>query len=274
MQGIKLTIITINLNNLIGLKSTFDSVKKLPENTEWIVIDGCSVDGSKEFIENNSLVNFYISEKDTGIYNAMNKGVTYSSGDWIIFMNSGDEFTFNSINDILYRIENMDDDYDLFYGQNFSKKNEILIDKVISKNWNWSLYALYKGCLPHQSTVTRRNLLIKFPFHEQYKVASTRIFFIETIVVNKIKYLYIPVPYSICDIEGVSNFNRELLMFELSDYIKHVFGNSFLMDCKYFDDLERVVNNRTLFELIKKTSNRPRIKMVIDNLASIILKII
>lgn len=73
----KLSIITINFNNLEGLKKTFKSVvNQTFDDYEWIIIDGSSTDGSKEFIEaNQEKFSYWISEPDRSVYHAMNKGI-------------------------------------------------------------------------------------------------------------------------------------------------------------------------------------------------------
>jgi glycosyltransferase involved in cell wall biosynthesis len=88
----KLSIITINYNNSIGLKKTIESVvSQSCSEFEFIVIDGGSQDVSKEIIElHQSKINYWVSEKDKGIYHAMNKGIRASSGEYILFLNSGD----------------------------------------------------------------------------------------------------------------------------------------------------------------------------------------
>ena len=90
----KLSIITINKNNCEGLQRTIDSVlSQTWHDFEWIVIDGDSTDGSKELIEKyQKHFTYWCSEPDKGIYNAMNKGITASKGEYLIFMNSGDCF--------------------------------------------------------------------------------------------------------------------------------------------------------------------------------------
>ena len=82
------SIITICWNNLTELKKTFQSVDlQSCKDFEWIVIDGNSKDGTKEWLEKNTLAN-WISEPDGGIYDAMNKGIDKASGEYLIFMNS------------------------------------------------------------------------------------------------------------------------------------------------------------------------------------------
>ena len=93
-KPMKLSIITINYNNLEGLKRTYESVvSQTCQDFEWIIIDGGSTDGSKEFIEEHrDKFAYWCSEPDKGIYNAMNKGISKAKGEYLNFMNSGDEY--------------------------------------------------------------------------------------------------------------------------------------------------------------------------------------
>lgn len=94
----KVTIITVNYNNLEGLKRTIPSVlSQTFHDYEYIVIDGGSTDGSKEYIESQQQgLTYWVSERDKGIYPAMNKGIAQAHGEYCIFMNSGDHF-FSSV---------------------------------------------------------------------------------------------------------------------------------------------------------------------------------
>ena len=87
-----LSIITVNLNNCDGLQKTIDSVVgQTFTDYEWIVIDGGSMDGSRELIEQYAdCLAYWCSEPDNGIYNAMNKGISRATGEWLLFLNSGD----------------------------------------------------------------------------------------------------------------------------------------------------------------------------------------
>lgn len=104
----RLSIITINYNNLQGLCRTAESIKnQFFRDFEWIVIDGGSTDGSKDFIiecASNPVFNlsYWCSEKDNGIYNAMNKGIDQAKGEYLNFMNSGDWFSSYTVLDALF----------------------------------------------------------------------------------------------------------------------------------------------------------------------------
>ena len=88
----KLSIITINFNNRNGLEKTIESVtSQTCKDFEWIIIDGGSTDGSRELVEKKQkYITYWCSEPDSGIYNAMNKGIKKAKGDYCFFLNSGD----------------------------------------------------------------------------------------------------------------------------------------------------------------------------------------
>ena len=90
----KISVITINYNNKEGLEKTIESVvNQSLQDFEYIVIDGNSTDGSQEILEKyTAKISHAVSEPDTGIYNAMNKGIKAATGEYILFLNSGDEF--------------------------------------------------------------------------------------------------------------------------------------------------------------------------------------
>jgi putative colanic acid biosynthesis glycosyltransferase len=88
------SVVTVVYNDREGLAKTWESFRRQTESkVEWIVIDGGSTDGTKELIEEiKADIDFYISERDRGIYDAMNKGIVHSTGDYVVFMNAGDVF--------------------------------------------------------------------------------------------------------------------------------------------------------------------------------------
>ena len=91
-MGLLISIITINYNNKSGLSRTIESViNQTYSNIQYIIIDGASTDGSKKIIKKyEHHISYWISEPDSGIYNAMNKGVDKAVGDYLLFLNSGD----------------------------------------------------------------------------------------------------------------------------------------------------------------------------------------
>ena len=110
MSGL-LAIITINYNDLEGLKKTIDSVEpQLSEDVDWVIVDGGSLDGSVDLIrEQEKHFSFWVSEKDDGIYDAMNKGLKFCSAKYVWFINSGDYLRSGSISQVLKKLKHSQD---------------------------------------------------------------------------------------------------------------------------------------------------------------------
>ena len=111
----QLSIITINYNNGDGLQRTIESViKQNFKSYEYIVIDGGSTDKSIDVIKRNkNHINYWISEPDTGIYNAMNKGIRKATGEYLIMINSGDVLVNEDVLDTVFKKNN---NSDIIYG--------------------------------------------------------------------------------------------------------------------------------------------------------------
>lgn len=157
-----LTIITINKNNSIGLGETIRSMRQLPrESYQWVFIDSLSTDGSVQIAEEFSVPNdVTISEADSGIYNAMNKGVKHSVGKFIMFLNSGDRLASGISKLQLDTGLNVDI---ALYG--FKIRNQLRSPR--SNTWRfWSLPT------SHQAIIYSRNLLISHPYDESYRFAA------------------------------------------------------------------------------------------------------
>lgn len=112
----KFSIITVCYNCAEDLEKTINSVKEQTfNNFEYIVIDGGSKDGSVDIIKKNSkYIDYWVSEPDKGIYNAMNKGAAVAKGEYLYFLNAGDVFT--DVNVLMYIEDNIKDE-DLIYGK-------------------------------------------------------------------------------------------------------------------------------------------------------------
>jgi glycosyltransferase involved in cell wall biosynthesis len=98
------SVITINYNNLRGLKRTFESVQNQTARNriQWIVVDGNSRDGSAEFLRSHaSDIDVLVIEQDKGLYDAMNKGLERAEAPYVWFMNSGDVIYRNDVTEKL-----------------------------------------------------------------------------------------------------------------------------------------------------------------------------
>ncbi len=172
----KVSIITINYNNSEGLDKTLKSIyNQTHTNFEHIVIDGGSTDSSRAVIENyKDKIAYWVSEKDKGIYNAMNKGVLKATCDYVLFLNSGD--TFNS-NEALKNAVSYTFNTDLVsFKINFIGENST---RIVSPPKRMSFYFMHTNTLPQPSTFIKRTLFNEVGLYDEtLKVASDWKFFI------------------------------------------------------------------------------------------------
>jgi glycosyltransferase involved in cell wall biosynthesis len=199
----KVSIITINFNNVVGLKETIESVvSQTYPDIEYIVIDGGSTDGSSELIKNNIAISYSVSEKDNGIYHAQNKGIKVASGNYCLFLNSGDTLVEK------HTIENAVKsglNKDIVYGDLILKDQDGNTSKGISPDI-LNVHHFMVSTLWHPCTFIKRSLFEKYGYYkENFKITGDYEFFIRTLVKNKVSYKHIHVPVSVFDLKGVSN---------------------------------------------------------------------
>ncbi len=167
----KLSIITINLNNKAGLENTMKSVlSQTSKDYEWIVIDGGSTDGSKELIEQNAqYITYWVSEKDKGIYNAMNKGIDVARGDYLQFLNSGDYLADNNVVEEFFSMHPTED---VIYG------NAIFVNKAGEEEGRFEapnsirLSYFWNHRLNHQASFFHKRCFAMYHYNEENKIAS------------------------------------------------------------------------------------------------------
>ncbi len=211
----KLSIITINYNNRGGLQKTIDSVIcQTWRDFEWIIIDGGSADGSKELIINVSdnpkaNISYWSSEPDKGIYNAMNKGTAKANGEYILFLNSGDELYDEHVLESVFN-RNTPDFADIISGQVVKSS-----DGTILRSYNKNIYLqIYEDTLNHQGTFINRKLLIKYPYDERLKIVSDWKFWVEAVLLNDATIQVIDVTIAKQDGFGISNTNKSASVLE------------------------------------------------------------
>lgn len=213
----KLSIVTVNLNNAEGLKKTAESISvQSCRDFEWIVIDGGSKDGSVEVLADfQDIITFMVSEKDTGIYNAMNKGVRNAKGEYLLFLNSGDCLAGN---DVIGKVLHNGLDADIVYGDSYNILNGEIVKKETFDD-KLSFYFLKRFSLQHQSSFIRRSLLIDRPYDEKYRIVSDKKFFLEMALYGK-TFRHIPIIVSLYDISGISSINMSQVMEEENRLMK------------------------------------------------------
>lgn len=225
----KLSIITINYNNLKGLKNTFKSVfEQTYQDFEYIVIDGGSTDGSKELIEENAnKLTYWVSEPDKGIYNAMNKGLMMSNGEYLLFLNSGDTLFNNGI--LAKTISYFKTKADIYYGNLMFNDNNLFCPHN-----EISLSTFFYSFIPHPSSFTKRELLITLKFNEDYTIISDWIFFLTCYLKQK-KFKYLDIIVTRFEEAGLSsNFNN--IKTETDKALIEIFPNV-ILDLEYINEL-------------------------------------
>lgn len=179
---IKLSIITINYNNLEGLRKTFKSVfEQTYRDFEYIVIDGGSTDGSKELMEQYvDRLTYYVIEPDNGIYNAMNKGWKKATGKFCLFLNSGDWLYDNLV--VRKFVDKAHQNTDIIVGSTIEVdlNGKIIFER---KNFDFSLYTLSYTSFPHQASFISLKLLKELNgYDENFRVISDWLFYFRAII--------------------------------------------------------------------------------------------
>ncbi len=220
----KLSIITINRNNASGLQKTMESVfAQTSRNFEYIVIDGASTDGSNEIICQyaNMPMNHefhWISEKDSGIYNAMNKGIRMAKGEYLQFLNSGDTLASPDVTDkMLKAIENQEprtknqEKTAIFYGNMLKQMPKGLLRDRGFAGRQPTMLDFYRGTLNHSPAYIKRTLFDKYGLYdEQLRIVSDWKWYLTAIVFGQEKIAYTDIDMTIFDMTGISTINKEL----------------------------------------------------------------
>jgi glycosyltransferase involved in cell wall biosynthesis len=174
MSELFLTIITVTKNCAMTVNNTLESVRAIKRpGIEYLVIDGASVDGTLHAIHSQrELVDQLVSEPDTGIYNAMNKGVKLAKGRYVLFINGDDVLVADGFSVIMDLLTKGQDGIicatTLVDGLDAS--NEVLVAKP------WQLPFI--NSIPHPSSFVRRELLQLNPFREDLRIVSDYDFFL------------------------------------------------------------------------------------------------
>lgn len=124
-EKVKISVITVCYNAVANIDSTIQSVlNQSYNNIEYIIIDGASNDGTIDAIRGyqDDRIHF-ISEKDNGLYDAMNKGIQLANGDYIIFMNAGDLFFNNQVLEEIFGDKN-NSCYDIIFGDSVARDED------------------------------------------------------------------------------------------------------------------------------------------------------
>lgn len=219
MKEFKISIITVNLNNIVGLEKTIASVlEQTYKNFELVIIDGGSSDGSISVIEKyKEQLSFSLSEPDTGVYNAMNKGIKNASGEYLLFLNSGDYFINENI---LENVSKEIDGTDLIYGN-------IKLVEPGGKSWTGvypdklSFDHFVTGSLPHPASFIKKSLFEKEGLYdENLKICADWKFFLNAVIKHGATYKRINTTIAVFYLDGLSSGkDSELIIAQEKDQV-------------------------------------------------------
>lgn len=168
----KLTVITVVYNNARDIERTMLSVLgQTYSNIEYIVVDGASIDGTLEIIDRyKDRISKLVSEPDKGIYDAMNKGLALATGDYVLFMNSGDEiYSAQTVAQVFAAAT----DADIYYGETemINDKGESLGQRrhKTPAQFNWRSFK-YGMNVSHQAIYIKSALVE--PYDPQYQLSA------------------------------------------------------------------------------------------------------
>lgn len=239
----KLSIITINYNNVDGLRKTMESVfAQTSQEFEYIVVDGASTDGSVDVIHEFDSLNAqrsmlstftWVSEKDSGIYNAMNKGIEIAmgkrnvnefnrselvedknkgvraaKGEYVLMLNSGDYFVDEHV---VERILPELDGTDIVQGNAIIEQNgELRIHRGYGHS-DLSFIEVQHGDFPHQATFARKSVFEQYGyFDESYRLIADTVFFFTALGLGNATFKYVDVHIAYFTPGGASDTQKDL----------------------------------------------------------------
>lgn len=238
--NLKVSIITVVFNNIQGIEKTILSVLS-QKNKEWeyIVIDGNSTDGTVDIIKKYAhKIDYWISEPDKGIYEAMNKGIRKASGKYVMFLNSGDDFADD---DTVNKILNSAEDYDIVYNDlNIVMKNKSFIKKYPPK---LTFKYFTHDTISHPATLIKRELFNKIGFYDDsLKIVADWKWFLIALCKHNAKYKYTGIVAANFNFDGISSVdaNKALLISERGKVMETEFS-LFLYDYKRLQTFDNII---------------------------------
>ena len=172
-------------------------IAQISSDFEWIIIDGGSTDGSRELIEDHSkYISYFVSEPDNGIYNAMNKGIVASHGDYLQFLNSGDSlYEKDTIEKVFKNNESTAIQSD------FSPEG--ILDKL---TFTW---------IPHQASFFKSSIFKRYGlYREDQKIVSDWWFYYRSLVLGNASIESLPFNIAYYDTNGISHTHRSQAIVE------------------------------------------------------------
>ena len=264
----KYTIITINFNNSAELRQTIESVLgQTMKDFEYIVIDGGSTDGSVEVIKDYAdHIDYWVSEPDKGVYNAMNKGLGKAHGEYVNFMNSGD--TFHSP-DVLEEVDSKIGDADILFGNVCNRATGIRYGGI-KVDSEVTFLTLKKEILCHQATFYRRTIFERHPYDESLKLIADWKVNVQAIVFDNCKVKVVDTIVANYDLTGMSSTQSLLHAEERKRVMAELFPERILKDYEHL----YTEGEMPIVSLLPELKKRGRVQNIVYSFTKNILRII
>jgi glycosyltransferase involved in cell wall biosynthesis len=224
---LKLSIITINKNNAAGLEKTCLSViSQTYQDFEWVIIDGASQDNSVDIINKYShKTAYWVSEPDSGVYNAMNKGINIATGEYLLFLNSGDYLFFPwTLQEAIDEISNSE------FADVYFSDTVLNNYKVWRYPQNITLKYLIKRNINPQNCLISRELFKHRLYDESYLFLADWLFFVKEVINYNISFKHIKTNISIYDTGGISSVISKKMLAETKKIQKEAIAAAGIMN--------------------------------------------
>lgn len=202
---LKISVVTVCYNSVDTIEETMLSVlNQTYPNIEYIIIDGGSTDGTVDIINKYSdRLAYWVSEPDKGIYDAMNKGIAVATGDYINFMNAGDEFVDPYVVEAIssYLPDNLTA---VVYGNSVSYDGETYVERKPSQLKQMSIH----GCFCHQAAFIGN---LQLHYDEKYQITADYALFAKLYFKYRWKFIYVNRSICIYRFGGISDNNVKVL---------------------------------------------------------------
>lgn len=254
------SILTINRNNFLGLEKTLKSVASQSyKDFEYIIIDGASTDNSVEVIKKYEadFANLKcVSEPDSGIYNAMNKGIRMASGDYIQILNSGDCLAAPDVTEKMISALEKANYPSIIYG-NMVKcfpDGRKIVDKSFAGQ-EITMLGMYTGTLNHDSAYIHRDLFKKYGYYdENLRIVSDWKWYLQAIIFGEEKPKYVDINVTFFDMTGVSETNKNLEHAEREQVLKQLFPKAIIADYErysfYIEQMKRLERHNWAYKIV------------------------
>lgn len=240
----KLSIITINYNNAVGLDKTIQSVlSQTSSDFEYILVDGGSTDGSINIITQYAnmpmKIHFsWLSEKDNGIYHAMNKGIRMAKGEYVQFLNSGDSLVSDDVVEKMFfqlQVTSFKSQVSILYGNMLKQMPKGLLRDKSFAGRQPTMLDFYTGTLNHSPAYIKRSLFDEFGLYDEtLKICSDYKWYIQTIIFGGVNPIYKDIDVTLFDMTGISTVNTSLDKEERTKILNAYFPAKVLEDYKKY----------------------------------------